>query len=124
MECSKQTQNLTTNPKLGEKNSGNGRKTSSCLCLECSKQKPKTRQQTQNLEKKNRGMDEKHHGVCVCVWNVQKIPETRQQTQNSTTSQQLGNKKLWGGRKALWCVWNARNKPKTRQQTLYAFRLQ
>ena len=42
---SMKTQNPTTNPKLGNE--------------------PKTRQQTQNTETKNRGMSIEHRGVCV-----------------------------------------------------------
>ena len=48
VECSKQTQNSQTNPKVGKKVGGHRG-----VCVECSKQ---TRKQTQNSEVKNRGV--------------------------------------------------------------------
>ena len=103
-KCSTQTENLTTNPKLGEKNRGMGVK-HHLVCVTNVRNKPKIRQQTQNsgkkswdgrkasscvcgmfetspkLEKQNRGVGVKHHSV----WNVRNIPKTGQQTQNSET---------------------------------------
>ena len=45
--------------------------------------KPKTREQTQNSETKNRMAGVKHRGVCV--WNVRNKPKTREQTRNLET---------------------------------------
>ena len=50
VKCSKHTLNSTTNQKLGNKKSWGGRKASWCVWNV--RNKPKTRQQTQNLEKK------------------------------------------------------------------------
>ena len=65
------------------------------VCVWNVRNKPKTREQTQNSETKNRGAGVKHRGVCV---------ECSKQTQNSITNPKLRKKKSWGGRWASWCV--------------------
>ena len=57
------------------------------VCVWNVRNKPKTREQIQNSETKNRGAGVEHRGVCVCVcvWNIQNKPKTREQTQNLAT---------------------------------------
>ena len=81
VECSKQTQNSETNIV--------GRVLSIVVCVWDVRNKPKTREQTENSETKNRGAGVKHRRVCV---------ECSKQTQNSRTNPKLRNKKPWGVR--------------------------